>query len=127
MIDLSDKKDLEISLKNLTTLLLPKGKIIIDLHNPQSSGEKTDTYNNIKRTMKWQYNQVTKIEETEIIFEIDSKIYKDSHRFRIFTIAEIEEVCNRVGLNLEMVFANYDINQNGNSQSKNLQFLITKY
>lgn len=121
---LNNKSELETALKNMKNLLNENGKIIIDLHNPQNSGEKTDTFNNIKRTMKWDFKASEKIEVSDIYFEIDNIIYKDKHIFRIFSIEDVRDACKSVGLELTKVFENYDINKEGNTTSKNLQFLI---
>ena len=37
----------------------------------------------------------------------------------------MKECCERVGLKVVNVYENYDINKEGTSTSKNLQFLIT--
>lgn len=121
---LKDTSELERTLTNLKNIMLPNGKIILDLHNPQSSGSKTDSFNNITRTMIWNYSKETKIEESSIIFEIDNKVYKDSHTFRIFSIEEIKKCCKKVGLKVDKVYENYDISKEGNEFSKNLQFII---
>lgn len=117
--------ELKKALLNLKNILSDNGKIIIDLHNPQSSGNKIDTYNNMTRIMEWNYNKETKIEESNIVFEIDDKKYVGSHTFRIFTIDEIKDCCQSVGLKVINVYENYDINLDGKETSKNLQFLIT--
>ncbi len=121
---LKDIKELEICLLNLKNILLPGGRIILDLHNPQSSGEKIDCYDNMKRTMIWNYNKDLKIEKSKIIFEINNKIYNDEHTFRIFSIKEVENVCNKLGLKVVNIYENYDVLKKGNDNSKNLQFLI---
>ena len=121
---LKNTDELEKCLLNLKNILNKEGKIIIDLHNPQSSGNKTDSYDNMTRTMKWNYDKDKKIEESEIIFNIDNKQYIDSHTFRIFTIDEVKECCEKVGLKVISIYENYDINKKGVSTSKNLQFLI---
>jgi len=121
---LKDTIELEQALLNLKKILLPNGKIIIDLHNPKSSGTKTDSYDNMKRTMTWIYNKESKIEKSNIVFEIDNKIYNDSHTFRIFTIEEISNVCEKIGLQVSHIFENYNIDKIGNQDSKNLQFII---
>ena len=54
---LKNKKELEKCFANFQKILKPNGKIIIDLHNPQTSGTKTDSFNNMKRTMKWEFDQ----------------------------------------------------------------------
>ena len=122
---LKDTDELMRGLMNLKQLLHDGGKIIIDLHNPQSSGSKIDTYDNMTRVMKWNYDRSLKIEKSDIIFEIDGIKYTDTHTFRIFTIDEMKECCERVGLKVVNVYENYDINKEGTSTSKNLQFLIT--
>lgn len=122
---LKDTDELMRGLMNLKQLLHDVGKIIIDLHNPQSSGSKIDTYDNMTRVMKWNYDRSLKIEKSDIIFEIDGIKYTDTHTFRIFTIDEMKECCERVGLKVVNVYENYDINKEGTSTSKNLQFLIT--
>ncbi len=116
--------ELEICLINLKKILLPNGKIILDLHNPQSSGQKIDCYDNIQRTMIWNYNKDLKIEKSQIIFEIDNNKYIDEHTFRIFSIEEIKNTCKKVGLKVINIYENYDILKEGTEKSKNLQFLI---
>ena len=122
---LKDTDELMRGLMNLKQLLHDGGKILIYLHNPQSSGSKIDTYDNMTRVMKWNYDRSLKIEKSDIIFEIDGIKYTDTHTFRIFTIDEMKECCERVGLKVVNVYENYDINKEGTSTSKNLQFLIT--
>ena len=117
--------ELELCLKNLKQILNPNGKIIIDLHNPQDSGKKIDSFNNMKRTMIWNYDKESKIEKSNIIFEVNDKIYNDTHTFRIFSIEEIKNICLKIGLKVEKVYENYDVLKEGNIFSKNLQFIIT--
>ena len=112
---LKNMDELKVCLQNLKNILKNDGKIIIDLHNPQASGKKRDTFDNMTRIMEWHFDKISKIEESKIIFEIDGKKYLDHHTFRIFTIEEIKEI-----------YANYDINKKGCCTSKNLQFVISK-
>ena len=119
--------ELEKCLVNLKKILKPSGKIIIDLHNPQDSGKKVDSYNNMKRTMIWNYDKETKIEKSSIIFEVNDKTYNDTHTFRIFSIDEIKNICLKIGLKVEKVYENYDVLKEGNIFSKNLQFVITYF
>lgn len=121
---LKDTYELETCLLNLKKILKENGKIIIDLHNPQNSGSKTDSYENMTRIMKWEYNKKSKIEKSIITFEINGEKYEDFHTFRIFSIEEILESCKNVGLEVINVYENYDINLLGKETSKNLQFLI---
>ncbi len=121
---LKDTIDLERCLFNLKNILLPGGRIILDLHNPQSSVEKVDCYDNIERKMIWIYDKNSKVEKSKIIFKINNKTYNDSHIFKIFSIEELENVCKKLGLNIINVYENYDVLKKGNSKSKNLQFII---
>ena len=121
---LTDLEELKRALINLKKILQADGKIIIDLHNPQSSGQKTDSYNNFTRTMRWKYDKNTKIEKSEIVFEINNNTFVDSHVFRIFTIDEVVKTCKEIGLTIVGIYENYDIKKIGNNLSKNLQFLI---
>lgn len=121
---LKDTNELETAFLNLKNLLLPNGRIIIDLHNPQASGKKEDFYDNMSRTMVWNYDKNLKIEISNIIFNIDGKSYEDKHLFRIFSINEIKTAAKKVGLNVIAVYENYDIKKEGNVFSKNIQFLI---
>ena len=121
---LKDTRELEKALINLKKILTDEGKIIVDLHNPQNSGCKKDSYDNMTRTMVWHYDKKSKIEVSKIIFEIDRKKYIDNHTFRIFTINEVKQCCKNVGLVVKKVYENYDVNKRGSSISKNLQFLI---
>ncbi len=123
---LKDTQELEKAFMNLKNILNDKGKIIIDLHNPQNSGSKTDSYDNMTRIMEWHYDKKSKIEDSKIVFEIEGKKYIDSHTFRIFTINEVKKCCENVGLVVKKVYENYDVNKCGSSISKNLQFLIYK-
>jgi 2-polyprenyl-3-methyl-5-hydroxy-6-metoxy-1,4-benzoquinol methylase len=122
---LKDTNELEICLSNMKNILNDRGIIIIDLHNPQSSGNKMDSYDNISRVMEWNYDSNTRIEKSKIYFEVDNHKYESSHIFRIFSIDEVKECCNKVGLKVINVYENYDINKEGSSTSKNLQFVIS--
>ncbi len=123
---LKNKKELEKCFANFQKILKPNGKIIIDLHNPQTSGTKTDSFNNMKRTMKWEFDQEHKTEKSEIIFEVGNEKYIDNHIFYIFSIDDIKECALKAGLKVLNVFENYDCKKKGISSSKNLQFLIVK-
>lgn len=123
---LKSTNELEQVFKNMSNILLPNGKIIIDLHNPKSSGEKTDTYSNISRKMIWNYDKQGKIETSEIIFTIDNKEFETEHVFKIFTIDDVIKCASKANLSVTAVFENYDIKKQGTNNSKNLQFLIEK-
>ena len=121
---LKNIEELEKCFLNLKNILKKNGIIIIDLHNPQRSGKKMDSYDDVTRIMEWNYDRESKTEISKITFIKDNKKYYDSHTFRIFTIDEIKECCKKTNLKLENVYENYDIDKEGTSNSKNLQFLI---
>ena len=58
---LKDTSELKKCLSNMKKILKYNGTIIIDLHNPQSSGNKVDCFDNITRTMEWYYDKKSKI------------------------------------------------------------------
>ena len=121
---LKNTNELGTCLSNMKKILKNSGTIIIDLHNPQSSGSKVDCFGNMTRTMEWDYDKKAKIEKSKIVFEIDNKKYEDSHTFRIFTIEEVKKCCDSVGLKVGKIYENYNINKEGVKTSKNLQFVI---
>ena len=122
---LKNTSELKKCLSNMKGILKRNGTIIIDLHNPQSSGNKTDNFDNMSKTMEWHYDEKAKLEKSKIIFKIGNKKYEDSHIFRIFTIDEVRECCDSVGLKVEKICENYDIHKEGIKASKNLQFVIS--
>ena len=122
---LKDIDQLEKALINMKNQLNQNGKLIIDLHNPQSSGEKSDMVDNIKRTMKWDYDDVTWVETSQIIYEINNETYTDNHIFKIFTIDEFKVICSKIDLKVLNVFENYTF-EDATQASKNIQFVITK-
>lgn len=121
---LRNTRELTLALRNFRKHLKPGGSIVIDLHNPQCSGQKMDEFNDMIRIMKWNYNKLTKIEKSKIDFHIDNIEYHDSHVFRVFSIKEIHTCCRRAGLKVIKTFENYDITREGSVTSKNLQFFI---
>jgi len=123
---LKNINELEMTFKNIKNILNENGVIIIDLHNPINSGTKTNVYNNLKRTMTWNYDKENKIEITNINFMVDDVYYKDTHIFKIFTIEEIKKCAKKIGLKVVNIHENYNIDKVGNEDSKNLQFIIKK-
>lgn len=121
---LNNTDELVKAFQNLKDLLKPNGVIIIDLHNPQASGSKIDKYDGLERTMTWNYDNIKRIEYSDITFKINDVIYHDQHVFKIFTINEMKECAKKVGLSVIGVYANYDITKKGTKESKNLQFII---
>ena len=121
---LKSLNELEKCLLNFKDILKKDGLIIIDLHNPSTSGQKTDKYDNMTRIMKWDYDRINQKEISTITYLIDNIKYEDKHIFTIFTIEDIINVCKRINLKLINIYENYDISKKGNNLSKNLQFII---
>lgn len=123
---LQNTSELEKALKGFNNLLNEGGKIIIDLHNPQSSGEKIDNFDGIKRKMKWHFDKDTMQEKSIITYILDNEEYMTEHSFKIFTIDEIIYCIKKCGFEILGVYENYNINVIGNDLSKNLQFVAKK-
>lgn len=120
------KENIIESLKTFTNHLNPNGIIIVDLHNPSSSGNKEDTINGIGRKMIWNYDPINKVEQTSIIYTIDNNSFEDNHTFKIYSIDEIKEYAEYVNLTFIAAYENYDINKLANDKSKNIQILLQK-
>ena len=110
-------------LTNFKKHLLKNGVIILDMHNPKCSGTKEDCIKDIKRIMAWEYDCKNNVEKSTITYEIDGVKTITRHRFKIFTIKEIEDACKAAGLKLMNCYENYTL-VNGTKDSKNLQFYI---
>lgn len=124
---LKNTVELTSTLLNMRNHLNPDGIIIIDLHNPQSSGKKTDFAGNNKRIMKWDVDFDKKSEHTTVIYELeDGQIMKNEYDFIIISIEQIREVCSHIGLQFVSAFSNYEFNP-ANEQSKNIQIVLRRY
>lgn len=121
---LKDIDQLVSVLRNFKEHLNDNGIIVIDLHNPQSSGKKCDKIGDYKRTMIWDYNKENRIEKSKILFELDGKKEETYHEFKIFDLEDIKKACISAGLKVVNCYENYTFKQ-GNQTSKNIQFYIT--
>jgi len=102
------------------------GIILIDLHNPSKSGKKQDNFNGVTRTMEWEFNPITKIEESKVIFNINGDNIEDSHIMRIYSINEMLDLLKNEGFSNSRVYENYTLNS-ATPNSKNLDvFAILK-
>lgn len=110
---------------NLLNLTNDNGIIIIDLHNPQKSGSKTDSNNNIKREMKWKIYRLFRKEYSTIVYKVDDKIYKSKHIFKIFNLHKIKNIIERLNCSVK-AYENFDNNISATQQSKNIQLVIKK-
>jgi SAM-dependent methyltransferase len=121
---LKDTSELKIALINLKKHLNPGGVMILDLHNPQSSGRKEDLAGDIKRIMAWDFDVDNKIEYSTITYELgDGRQIKTEHVFTIFDVEEIKYICQEVGLEFVNAFANYKFDL-ATKQSKNIQVVL---
>lgn len=102
--------------------LNPNGVYIIDLHNSRSSGEKSNTYESYKRIMKWDFNSTTFMEHTDIVYEIDGKVYKDEHNFIIYEVEKIKSVLEKNNLKYKL-YEDYSFNV-ATDNSKNILVVI---
>lgn len=96
------------------------GILLIDLHNPQSSGKKEDNIDGITRKMEWEYDPETRIEKSTVVFDIDGKRIKDSHTMRIYFIDEMLEMVREAGLSESKVYKDYGF-ETAQPTSKNLE------
>lgn len=122
---LKNYRELEKALLNLKSLLLDGGKIIIDLHNPQKSGSKTESVDNATRTMIWEKCNLLKKEFTKIKYLVDNKTYVTRRTFKIFTINKIKEIADRIGFKTIEFYENYDITSKATEKSKNIQVVLS--
>lgn len=121
---LTSYDELEKTLINFVNHLKENGIIILDLHNPQKSGSKTDSINGETRIMSWTIDEEQEFEHTSIDYIIDGKSYQTVHQFKIFKIDLINELVNKIGCTCEF-YENYTILSASNT-SKNIQVIIRK-
>lgn len=122
---LKSYQEFSFALQNLLRLLNKNGTIIIDLHNPQSNGEKMDEIKSVKRIMQWKINKLLKKETSMITYIVGNDKYITKHKFKIFEIEKIKRICDNLNLNCEF-YENYEINSIATKNSKNIQVVIKK-
>ena len=118
-------REFSFALQNLLKLLNQNGTLIIDLHNPQSNGEKEDETKSIKRIMQWKINKLLKKETSKITYIVGNEKYVTKHKFKIFEIEKIKMICDNLNLSCEF-YENYEINSVATQSSKNIQVVIKK-
>ena len=121
---LKNYSELEKALLNMKSLLNQKGKIIIDLHNPQKSGIKKDSINNITRIMKWKVCRLLNKEFSKITYIIENKTYKTNHTFKIFRTCKLIKLCNKLGFSKVLLFEDYSKEKRATNKSKNIQLFL---
>ncbi len=118
-------KALNKALLNLKSALQDDGTIIIDLHNPQNSGEKVETIDNITRIMKWKKCSLLNKEFSKLTYIVDGKIYKTSHIFKIFKMKKLKTLAEKQGFKKVCFYENYDKQKLASKLSKNIQMVLS--
>lgn len=121
---LKNYKEFAAALKGLKSTLNKGGVIIIDLHNPQKNGTKTDECNGVKRIMKWKKNKLSKTEKTEIKYIVNGKEYFYNRKFKIFSINKLKKLAKKQGFHRVDFYSNYSAVTPALSKSKNIQMVI---
>ena len=122
---LKSYREFEKALCNLLEVTSDNGVVIIDLHNPQKNGEKTDTIENIEREMKWRVCKLFNIENSKITYIINGERFVTTHKFKIFKIKKMTKLCRKLNLQFHF-YENYDINSTATNSSKNIQLVVTR-
>jgi len=122
---LKNYKQFKTSLSNLKRHLKPNGRIIIDLHNPQKSGKKTESIENGTRIMKWKKCDLVKKEFTKIIYEVDGKTFKTKRVFKIYKIKKLRDIAHDIGFYSVDFYENYNTSTKASKKSKNVQMVLT--
>lgn len=110
---------------SLKECLKPNGKIIIDLHNPQKSGEKREVINELERHMKWRVCNLLKKEFTKITYKVDGQVFETKHKFKIFEIEKLKKLLKNVGYKSCEFYENYNIEKLATTKSKNIQIVLS--
>ena len=121
---LNNYKEFEQGILHSLEYLNKNGILIIDLHNSRKSGEKSTTYNEYIRIMKWNFNLNTFKETTDITYIIGNDKYTDSHIFLIYEINKIKTILDKYDLKYNLL-ENYTFNE-ANDNSKNINIVIYK-
>ncbi|MBE5738944.1 MAG: class I SAM-dependent methyltransferase [Clostridiales bacterium] len=121
---LRNYKELQSALCNLKEHLKEGGIIILDLHNPQHSGEKVDNIDGATRQMKWKVCHLCNKEYTTITYKVDNETMIDTHTFKIFKMHKIKKIAERLGFaNIEF-YSNYNTSTPATHKSKNIQVVL---
>ena len=122
---LKSYSEFKIALLNLKTCLKKGGSIIIDLHNPQKNGQKTEHTNNATRTMKWRRCNLLGKEFSKITFILHDKKVITHHVFKIFKIDKLTRIAKELGFQNICFYENYDITSKATKNSKNIQMVLS--
>ena len=121
---LKNYKQFALALSNLKKCTNERGIIIIDLHNPQKSGQKTDKIENATRIMRWRKCGILQKEFSKIDFFVDKQIYTTRHTFKIFNITKLKKISQKLGFVSIKFVENYDQTKPATKNSKNIQVIL---
>lgn len=112
-------EDALATLQNVKKHLNVNGLLILDLYNPQSSGEKTETVGDITRTMKWQLDPATNMCLSSVIFASGDAKHESLFPLKIYLTEHIERLLKQCDYKDIHFYDNYTL-QAGTATSKNL-------
>jgi ubiquinone/menaquinone biosynthesis C-methylase UbiE len=112
-------EDALATLQNIKRHLNKNGMLILDLYNPQSSGEKTECYGDIMRTMKWELDRSTNICLSNVSFTSSNLTHDSLFPLKIYSMEYIEKLLKQCGYTYIHFYDNYTLKP-GTPSSKNL-------
>lgn len=117
-------EDAHKTLSQLRAHLKPDGILILDLYNPQSSGEKTSTHESVSKVMKWNFDPESQICQSVVTFiDVKDKSFKqEKFPLRIYSISEMKQMLAEAGFVNIQVYNNYTFEE-ATPSSKNLNFI----
>ncbi len=101
------------------------GTVLIDLHCPMEGGEKTESFGNVTRKMKWIYDEESGIEETEVLFLVGEREVHDHQTLRIYSPDEVEDMLREEGFTEILKYGDYSLTE-AKDTSKNVQVVARK-
>jgi SAM-dependent methyltransferase len=113
------EEDALSTLINIKNHLKKDGLLIIDLYNPQVSGEKSETIEHISRSMKWELDNENRICNSVVKFTEGDIVNESIFPLKIYSISEIETLLIKAGYSNIFFYDNYTLNP-GSIFSKNL-------
>ena len=122
---LKNYKEFKKALLNLKSMIKDGGTIIIDLHNPQKNGKKTETVQTATRIMRWKKCELLKKEFTNITYILDGEKFQTKHTFKIFDMVRLKKIARKVGFSATHFYENYDMTKPASKESKNIQMVLS--
>lgn len=107
------------TLEQIKKHLKPNGILILDLYNPQSSGEKTETFNNVTRIMNWNLDIENKICNSIVRFVEGNHVCESNFPLKLYSIPDMQYILEKAGYKKYFFYDNYTLAE-GKPDSKNL-------